>query len=149
MNEEIQFQQPDGLLDHIFAFFPPELWGWIILAALAVFFFTQAIKFVFKANSSLPGLGPTLLRAVAVLSAYPITYCMLIMSGNAPAHWVTPVPIALIAWGLSHVLAEYGMSVLYCWKPTLARRINADADMRFRDKGPPRGKYERRRDRSA
>lgn len=144
MNEEFQFQQPDGLLEHVFAFFPPELWGWIIPAALAVFFLTQAVKFIFKTNASLPGLGPTLLRAVAVLSAYPITVAMLELSNDVISHWFIPVPIALIAWGLAHLLAEHGMSVLYWWKPSLARRINADADRRMENRGPPKGQYELR-----
>ena len=137
--------QPDSVYDLILTYLPPGLWGWIIPAALATFFVTQAVKYIFKTNTSLPGLGPTLLRAVAVLSAYPITVAMLEMSNDVISHWFIPVPIALIAWGLAHSLAEYGMSVIYWWKPALARRINADADRRMENRGPPKGQYERRK----
>ncbi len=112
-----------------------------ILTALVVFVLTQAIKLTFKTRDNLPTLGPRALRLLALASAFPLAYMMSPLPG-----WRVVLPVALVAWGIAHLIAEKGMAALAEFYPRIFRVLNAAPNRRFEDKGPKRGKHERRRE---
>lgn len=125
--------------EYILALFPPEKIGLIVMIAAAVFALTQVIKVLFR-DRRLPTLGPTPLRLVAMLSAYPITM------GIWPVqHPSSVVAVALISWGIAHLISEKGMALMGEFLPRVYRALNAEPNRRLRNKGPRRGQYERRR----
>ena len=129
-------------MDYALALFPPEKLGFILLIALAVFALTQTFKWVFRKTDRLPELNQTVLRLLAVASAFPLTYGIWPVQGG----WLSITPIALIAFGLAHLIAEYGMAALKEFAPRWYRVLNAEPENRREDVGPKRGKYERRRE---
>lgn len=131
----------DSTLDYALALFPPEKLGFILLIALAVFAFTQAIKVIFRISQKLPTLTQVALRLVAVGSAFPLAY------GVWPVRDLAAIaPIALISWGLAHLTAEKGMAALREFLPRWYRVLNGEPNRRHEDKGPKRGQYDRRRE---
>lgn len=137
--------QPGGAWETILQFFPVDLWGQIIVVAVAVLFITQFIKVTFKVVNCLPRLSPDQVVFSAALSAWPLAFSVLKLMNDAISDWLLAAPVAIIGWGIAWTVAEFGFKVLYWWKPKLARALNADPDRRFRNKGRPgRGRYERR-----
>ena len=132
-------QTIDSPMDYALSLFPPSELGKILLIALAVFAFTQVLKVIFRNSEKLPTLGQTALRLVAVASAFPLAYAIWPVR-----EWLAVTPIALVAWGLSHVTAEYGMRALEEFFPRIYRVFNGD---RRKPEGtlPPDGTPERRK----
>lgn len=137
---EISFDIIDTPWEYFMAMFPPEKIGLIVMIAAAVFALTQVIKVVFRGRR-LPTLGPTSLRLIATISAFPIT-----MGVWPVQHPGSIAAVALIAWGIAHLIAEKGMAFLQEFFPRVYRVLNAEPDRRLQNKGPERGQYERRRD---
>ena len=112
-----------------------------ILTAFIVFVLIQAVKVVFKTRDNLPTLGPVSLRVLAFASAFPLAYML-----SPLPRWRVILPVALVAWFLAHLTAEYGMSALKEFAPRWQRILDGDRNRRHEDVGPKRGQYEQRRE---
>lgn len=112
------------MTEQLFSFFPPQFWMLVPITVLGTFFATQAVKYVFNVNASLPGLGPMLLRLIAVVIAYPVSLMTLELFNDAISSWTVPLPLALLSWGLAHFLAHHGMHLFYAVKPEWAARFD-------------------------
>ena len=112
-----------------------------LLTALVVFVLVQVVKLTFKTRDNLPTLGPAALRLLALASAFPLAYMLSPLPG-----WRVVLPVALVAWFLAHLTAEYGMAALKEFTPRWYRVLNAEPENRREDVGPKRGKYDRRRE---
>lgn len=139
--------QASGILEKAIQFFPVDLWGQIIVVAVAVLTVTQLIKIFFKALPFLPSPNPSQVILLAAVSAWPISFSVLKLMNDAISDWIVAVPVALAGGGVALFVATFALKFLYWWKPGLARALNCDPDRRFRNDGPARGQYERRRDR--
>ena len=137
--------QQGGTWETLLQFFPVDLWSQVLVVAVAVLFSTQFIKVFFKAIPWLPTPKSEQVVLIAALAAWPISVCVLALMNDAISSWILAAPVAIIGWGIAWTAAEFGFKVLYWKYPKLARALNQDPERRFRNKGPPRGMYERRK----